>query len=271
MSWFKNPVNKSIAISVIIIFVLFAVLIVFKATTHEEAGLLQVCWVPYSDSLEVAVYVEGIEESNGPCEGTEELVWSKKQIPITVAAVTYDEKFELMPNATERQGIEHAIKGINSQVGFALFAPIGDRTGADVLFKVGEPVDANRRKTDKKGSLGLAYTRHYRHKLHTNRSIPEHGRNTGMGVSQGLHRRDVGESRNRLFSTVVLRAIGGSLREDFLIAQHELLHVAGLAHDDDNPSSAIYPFVPNDDGFKSMAFARITDYDRRILREKYLD
>lgn len=60
----------------------------------------------------------------------------------------------------------------------------------------------------------------------------------------------------------------GSSRLTFLVAHHELLHIAGLAHDD-FPDSAIYSF-DHDDSLQSTTPARITDFDKALLREKYL-
>lgn len=241
MSWFKKPLNIGITIGAAVLAVVVIGLIIYGVTTHTEAGLLQVCWLDGR-----AHYVEGTELDDGACEGSEELVWPESQIPLAVAAQASDVQGFVAPGASQREALDSAIRDINQQVGFALLTPVGDGAGADVVVHLGEAVDAGRIRGAGAGeerARPLGFARHHR---------------TNSGGQPAL-RCDL-----HIYSTV------GSLRGEYLVIHHELLHAIGLAHDDDNPASAIYPFTSDDTMWERMQAARITDHDRALIRELYL-
>lgn len=243
-SWFKKPLNMGIAIGAGVLAVVVIALIVYGVVTHSEPLLLEVCWVDGQ-----ARYTDGSTEEwydYGPCAGDEELVWAKKQIPLTVTAIEASSEDVFAPGAESRKGIDAAIRDINSQVGCKLLEPRGIREGSAILARLGAAVDVARpRDRSGPGKAGsspskspLGFARH--HQL-------DGGLHCDMSVS----------------STV------GSLRGEYLVAHHELLHCLGLAHHPDNPSSAMYPFTADDTMWDRMQAARITDGQRARLRELY--
>lgn len=68
-----------------------------------------------------------------------------------------------------------------------------------------------------------------------------------------------------------IRSLAASERFVYLVAHHELLHCIGLAHDQDNPASAIYPLTSDDTLEDTMKAVRITDFDRALIRRLYHD
>ena len=240
---FKKPLNIGIAIGAAVLAVVVVVLIVYGVTTHSESGLLKVCWVDGQ-----AHYVEGAEVNNGSCEGAEELVWPESQIPLTVTAITA-EGVVLAPGASQREALDSAISDINSQVDFALLATIGDRAGIDIVVQVGAAVEAggirNSGARDGERSHPLGYARHHRANSAT-------------------------ETGTILHCDIVVYSTAGGLREEYLVVHHELLHCVGLAHDVNNPASAIYPLTLDDTMLDYMQMTRITDFDRSLIRELYL-
>jgi hypothetical protein len=124
--------------------------------------------------------------------------------------------------------IESAIANINSQVGCTLLKKTSDGTYS-IRVLVGTSVES--------GSRELGLSRHFKSR-------------------QGLH------------SEVFVYSNAGSERLVYLVAQHELLHSLGLAHDD-FPDSALYPFTADDTMSDTMDTARITDHDVALLRKLY--
>lgn len=240
MSWFKKPLNIGITIGAGVLAVVVIGLIIYGVTTHSEPGLLQVCWVDGQ-----ARYVEGTEVDDGACEGAEELVWPSSQIPLSVAAQAPDVQGFVSQGAPQREALDSAIRDINQQVGFALLASAGDGAGADIVVHLGEAVDAG-------GIRGAGAGEERSRPLGTAR---HHRTNSGgqLALRCDLHIYNV-----------------GSLRGEYLVIHHELLHAIGLAHDPDNPASAIYPFTADDSMWERMQAARITDFDRALIRELYL-
>jgi len=240
MSWFSKKRNIAITIGAGILAVVAAALIVYGVVTHTEPVLLEVCW-----ENNEARYVEGTEVDDGPCEGSEELVWPKSQFPLSVAAIS-DETL-LAPGSARREGLDSAIRDINSQVGCELLEPVEDGAEAAIVAGVGKAVDVIARRNSggkgaKRNASILGWARHQRNE---------------SGADAELH------CDLAVYSTV------GNLRREYLVAHHELLHCLGLAHDPNNPASAIYPFTEDDTMWDRMHAARITDADRARLRELY--
>jgi hypothetical protein len=243
MGWFKKPLNIAITVGAMVLLVVCAVLIAYGVTTHKEAGLLQVCW-----QGDKAQYTGGTEVApNESCTRTEELVWPQGKIPLAVAAIAPDRTTPLDPGAVAREGVDEAAEDINRQLGFDLFRAVADPVGAAVVVEIGVPVEAGvdgrARGGDGKAATSspLGRAQHY---LFSN----------GRG----------------LFCDIDIYAGIGSLRHEYLVVHHELLHCAGLAHDADNPASAIYPFTNDDTMWERMQAARITDHDRELLRSRYM-
>lgn len=240
MSWFSKKRNIVIAVGAVVLAIIAAVLIIYGVATHTEPVLLEACWVN-----DEARYVEGMEVDDGACEGSEELVWPKEQVPFTVAAIS--EETLLAPDSPGREGLDSAIRDINSQIGCKLLEPVEDGAGAAIVARVGEAVDvSDRRNSGRDGSKGST-------------------------LGWARHRRDGSGSDSRVYCDLVVYSTVGNLRNEYLVAHHELLHCLGLAHDPDNPASAIYPFTMDDTMWDRMHAARITDADRARLRELYCE
>lgn len=237
MSWFGKPLNVGIAIGAGVLVSVAIGLIVYGVATHSEEGLLYVCWIDGR-----AHYTGGAEVDDGPCEGAEELVWPSSQVPMSVAAQAFGSEDFFAVGDVQREALDSAIRDINQQVGFALLVPVGDGAGADILVHRGGVLDAS----------GVAAT----------------GEERPLGFVRH-HRSDMGDTFT-IRCDVWIDSNIGSLRLEYLVIHHELLHAIGLAHDDDNPSSAIYPFTPDDTMWEQMGAARITDHDRALIHELYL-
>lgn len=238
MSWFSKPLNKGIAIGAGVLALVVIALIIYGVVTHREPILLEVCWVGSE-----ARYVEGTEVDDGACEGAEELVWPQSQVPFSVAATKAVDQTVLAPGASEREALDSAIRDINQQVGCDLLRPSADPLSAAMVAHLGEAVDVLPRRVGSraaKAPIGWAY-----------------------------HDRTDSGGQHSLRCHLHVRSNVGSLRGEYLVAHHEILHCLGLAHDDDNPASAIYPFTEDDSMWDRMQAARITDADRARLRSLY--
>jgi len=239
MSWFRNPVNIAITIGAAILALVVIALIIYGVTTHREPILMEVCWEGNE-----ARYVEGTEVDDGACEGAEELVWPQSQLPFAVAATKAADETVLAPGTVEREGLDAAIRDINQQLGCTVLRASADPLSAAMVAHLGEAVDVLPRgvggRTAARAPLGWA---------HHDRS------NSGSQLFLRCH--------------LHVRSNVGSLRGEYLVAHHELLHCLGLAHDPDNPASAIYPFTEDDTMWDQMQAARITDADRARLRGLY--
>jgi len=239
MSWFSKPLNKGIAIGAGVLVLVVIALIIYGVVTHREPVLLEVCW----EGTE-ARYVEGTEVDNGTCEGAEELVWPQSQLPFSVAATKAGSETVLAPGASEREALDSAIRDINQQLGCAALRASADPLSAAMVAHLGEAVDVLPRRVGgrrpSKAPLGWAY-----------------------------HDRANSSSESTLRCHLHVRSNVGSLRGEYLVAHHEILHCLGLAHDQNNPASAIYPFTDDDTMWERMQAARITDADRARLRSLY--
>jgi hypothetical protein len=252
-SWFKKKRNIAVAIGAAVLLVAATVLLIVGVTTHEEPGLLRVCEhagvILYADrdDVEIIGRPESEEEAYGACERVEELRWPQSQIPLTVAAVASDGT-EIPPPGfgdRRRSPLDSAIRDLNRQLGFTLFASVRERTGAAIVVRSGEAVEV-----DVGGHQGRAP-----------------GARAPLGYAR--HSRPDSATGSDLFCGIGVYGNVGSVRHEYLVAHHELLHCAGLAHDPDNPASAIYPFTSDDTMWEQMEAARITDFDRALLRRLY--
>jgi len=240
--------SKKTLIATVVIAVVLGVatgaLIIYGVVTHEETGLLRVCWgedgkARYFDPLQL----EGVDATDGEsCDRPKKLVWPKEQVPLSVTAIAGDRTTMLVPGTTPRIAIDAAIEDLNRQFGFNLFAPSRDRAWSDIVVHLGIPVET--KVSRERGKKGLAPL---------------------LGRVQ--HRR---VSSNAIRCDLTLYANTGSYRHEYLVAHHELLHCAGFGHDEDNPSSAMYPLTTDGTMFGRMHAARVTDHDRELGRRLYM-
>lgn len=247
-SWFKKPINIVIFALAVSLFIGAAVAIIVGVATHREPGFTQVCF----DREGLAVYDTSIETGgvlgDGACEGFEELHWQTKEIPLTVAAVSADDLKEIPVGSDEREAIDSAVRDINSQVGFKLLTSVSNSRGAKIVVRMGEAIPINAGKTPRRTGdakappkvlpAKLGYARHFR----------------------------VGEHQ---YCRVGIYSLVPDLRGQYLVGVHEVLHCVGLAHDDDNPGSVMYPFHENETMWDRMNAARITDHDNEGINDRY--
>lgn len=233
-SWFRKPVNIAITVGAAILAVAAVVLLVWGITHHTESALLEVCWVegPEND-LREARYVEGAEQSHGACEGSEELVWSSEQVPITLAPVAIDGT-PMDSDAPEVRVLQQVVADLNRQVAFELY-----RLGGGL-----QPSDAE-------VAFGALLARG------AENPPPGYTRHTRLGRTDTLR------------GYVVIRSdVLADERLLYLVLEHELLHLAGLAHDD-FPASIMYPYTREEWDVSHMSTAHVTDFDVNLLQARY--
>lgn len=247
MEWFKRPSNIAITVFAVSLLIGVSVALVYAISTHQEPGLLEVCWgsggqAHYVDTSQLEPEEEGV--GDGSCERPEKLVWPAKQIPLSVEAISAEGK-RLHSGADERESLDAAIVDINRQLGFELFAldaEPGKRPS--ITARVGAPVEIDDRKTRPDGTRAKRVRRH---------------------LGTALHRRDIS---GHIHCDMVVYSHAGHLRAGYLVSHHELLHCVGLSHSS-NPSSVMYPFTYDDMMWDRMVAARVTDFDRDELRILY--
>lgn len=209
------------------------VLLVIGVASHDERVLLTVCWDVSGKARYIDDEIERFNEAD-PCEGVEELIWAKEQIPITVSTVTtpIDGEPSLISEDDSRHRVlDQTIHDLNRELGFEAFVRRSSgKTLVSAWVHFGGGIEAKR-----PSHPGYVFHRRIDGKLEGHVYI----------------RSDV-ESNDRLLS---------------LVCRHELLHLLGLAHDDFE-ASIMFP-VRTDDTFERMSTAHVTDADRARLRELY--
>jgi len=178
-----------------------------------------------------ARYVEGSERNYGTCEGAEELVWPQEQIPLTIASLS-PEGQRLDASSPQVRALQNATTDLNRQLGFELFRVGGglDATDADVRFG---------------GALERA------------------GASPPPGYVSHVR------AGNMLRGHVNIRSdVESDARLLHLVLEHELLHLAGLAHDDFT-ASIMFPITHDEWGTDRMSTAHVTDWDVNLLRGLY--
>lgn len=213
-------------------------LVIWGVYTHEEGGLLEVCWVK-----DEAHYVEGVEGRHGTCERPEKLVWAQEQIPIALAAFSADGR-PLPATAAEARVLTHVVDGVNWQVDFTLFVPGGGNEPAAAKVYFGKALQSG----PDAEHVPAGYVRH---------------RRVGRQEDGG------GRVRYLLWGDVYIRAdVGVSDRLLYAVLEHELLHLAGLEHDD-FIQSIMHPLTPDDWSLDWLQASCITDHDVKLLQRLY--
>ena len=230
-SWFKKPLNIGIAIGAAVLAVVAVVLIIWGVTHHREGGLLEVCW---SDGGRAA-YVDTSqleigEVVNGPCERPEELVWPREQIPLTLATLSAESR-PLAADTDEVRVLQQAVTDLNRELGFELFRVGAGLQSTDAEVRFGGAFEGE-------GSPPPGYVAHVR----------------AGGIIRGF-----------IYIRSDVAAVDRTL---FLVLKHELLHLAGLEHDDFT-LSLMFPITREDWNLESMSLAHTTDSDVASLQRLY--
>jgi hypothetical protein len=110
-----------LAMTVVVAVLLFTPVVGFLLrcgdASRDSGGLLRVCWVDGE-----ARYIDGAEVNDGICGSrSEELLWPKSQVPLSVTAVSPDEKV-LAKDSHASKLVASAVSDLDAKVGFALFA-----------------------------------------------------------------------------------------------------------------------------------------------------
>lgn len=227
MPWFNR---KRRAILVVVAAVMFAgavVGVIWGITHHSEGNRLKVCW-----SGDAAYYLKGeaerFEVKNGGCKEPEEIIWEKKQIPLTVQVFTSEDK--LSTDHEDLQITKAIIKDYNAQVGFEFYR----------LVKHGPPM-----------------VRFYPNAAYTPKSS-DNARHPASVPGWAAHsKRPV---TGNLRCSAHVRG-GLSIRYAYRVGFHEFGHCAGLAHDPDNRASVMFPLTADDTTSEKMLPTRLTDND----------
>ena len=212
-------------------------LVIWGVCTHREGGLLEVCW---KDNQ--AVYVGGTEGEHGTCERPQELVWPKEQIPITLASFSAEGE-PLPETAPETKLLTRVVDSLNWQVGFTLFVPGAGLHPAAGRVRFGEPFQLGPRTEH----VPAGYVRHYRV-----------GRDHDGDPHRALLRGDVHIRTDVAASDRLLQPV----------LEHELLHLAGLAHDD-FVQSVMHPLTPDDWSLDWLQASCVTNHDVKLLQGLY--
>lgn len=237
-SWFKKPLNIGITVGAVILATVAAFLVIWGVTHHTEGEMLQVCWAEDGS----AQYVGGIElRTTNPAEGSldepctrpEELVWPEKQIPITLSAETADGQ-AVGEIAYEGHLLESAVVGLNRQVGFELYRMGGGVHTTSAAVRFGGAFEGA-------GEL----------------SAPP---------GYVTHRRVDNALRGHIW---IRSDVVSDTRLLHLVLEHELLHLAGLRHDDFT-LSIMFPMIREEWRTGVMSTAHVTDLDRSNLRRLYM-
>lgn len=232
MSWF-NRKRRTILVAVAAVMFVGAVAgVIWGVTHHSEGSRLEVCW-----SGDAAYYPKGeserFEVKNGGCRNPEEIIWEKKQIPLTVQVFTPED--ELSIDEEDLQVAKAIIKDYNAQVGFEFYRLVRN---------------------------GLPVVRFYPNAAYASESADDFWQISSVpGWAAHSKRPVTGDLR----CSVHVRG-GLSIRYAYRVGLHEFGHCAGLAHDPDDQSSVMYPLTTDDTTWGKMIPTRLTDNDVELHR-----
>ncbi len=218
---------------VILVFaVIAACCVVYGVVTHQEAGLLQVCWDNGHASYTEDIQGEG---DSGQCKNPVPLVWPQKQLPLSVVVFSNNHT-ALKEQDRGSKIVKEAMDDFNLQVGKLLFsvANIADEE-PDVVVIWGAPSVVGATGSES-GKIG-GYVNHAK----------------------------IGTTMQSIQSIVRIRETSSD-RLAFVTTLHELGHVIGLSHDQ-FISSLMYPRMVTDE--LNTATTRLTDSDVRLIRTTY--
>lgn len=137
-----------LAMTVVVAVMVFTPVMVFLLrccdSSRDTGGLLRVCWVNGE-----AKYVDGAEVNDGTCGSrAEELQWPKSQIPLSITAVSPDEKV-LDEDGLAKKLIARAVSNLDEKIGFALFTIGEDGTSEnDIIVHWGVEYDVSQEGAD---------------------------------------------------------------------------------------------------------------------------
>lgn len=236
MAWIHETKNQIVVVIAAALFVVALFGVIWGVAHHSEPDLLQVCW-----SGTQVDYIDGTEVKSSPCTQSESLVYAKRQIPLTV--VPMESSILLGPDHRDSKVIDAAVRDINAQFSFELFK---------MLYGPNAVHDDGRIKASVIVHTRAAYT-------------PGERALSSKVPGWAIHSRRMDGS---IQCDVYLR---GGLSERFMyrVAMHELGHVVGFAHDDENPASVMYPLTADDTASKRLLPSRFTDHDRSVGRDLY--
>lgn len=231
MSWFKKPENIAVAVGATALAVVVIVLLVWGITHHHEEGLLKACW-----DQGIARYEKGSAEEVGPdteefCAEPEDLIWLQKQIPISIIA-NQPGGTRLDTKSDEYRVLSHAVRDLNGQFRFNILNFAIPNETIDAEVRIGTPIEVLK-----------------------NRNPPGHV--IHAKIDDTIH------------GIVSIRSdVAADDRLLYLVAQHELLHLIGLKHDDFE-SSLMFPITREDWNAKSLSSAHVTDHDVELIQKLY--
>lgn len=203
--------------------------VVWGVIHHIEGGLLSVCWVDNHAYYSDTEQVDAAEGMTRRCGVPQDIVWDQSQIPLSIAG-TKDRGTPLKGNSVEGKALFVATRDLNKQLGFNLFEVVPYGHSADATINFGEAF--------RNGGGPPGYVAH----LKVN----------GKLFARAHIRSDVVSSPSLLHA----------------VLQHELMHVAGAAHD---PArwSIMYPCTKDDWQSGNLNTSHVTDNDKRLFNTLY--
>jgi hypothetical protein len=226
MSWFSKN-SMLITIAVVAVMATIAIIGVLCGVLHHTEGdRLVACW-----RGDAAYYPVGqgdaFEVDNEKCEEPEEIIYKKKQIPLTVQVFTAEN--DLSNDQDDIKVAKSIISNYNAQVGFEFYRFIEKGTPA---IRFCPDVAYSSKSAD--GSLQRS-------------SVPgwaAHSKGPSGDIRCSVHVRG-----------------GLSIRYAYQVGFHEFGHCAGLSHDHDYPASVMFPLSSDDTLHEKMLPVRLTDND----------
>jgi len=224
--------SRKTRVAIVIAVVLAAIAlfgVVWGVVSHSEGGLLSVCWVEDHAYYSDTEQVDDVEGMTRSCGSPQDIIWSQAQIPLSIAGTT-GRSGPLRGDSVEAKALFVATRDLNKQLGFNLFEVVPYGHSSDAIVHIGEAF--------RKGNMPLGYV--------------AHAKVDGKLWARAHIRSDV------VSSAPLLHAV----------LQHELMHIAGAAHD---PAkwSIMYPYTKDDWQSDALSTAHVTDNDKRLFNTLY--